>query len=131
MFSFTYGKYLIKRNQILLLLSSGLASNNEKYFANDDGSNDPDVVDLESIFKLEFRSFSNNEPEFNIHPYVIIYPSLTDWARIRSDFNIYLMFEVLHDLFFTLTYYNQLDNRPPGGGKTSDYGVVTSFSFTF
>ena len=129
--SVTYGKNFIKRNRMLFLISTGLAGNNETYFAKENGEQDADVVDLEAVFKLEFRSFSNNEPEFNIHPYIILYPSLTNWGRVRSDFNVDLSFEIINDLMFTLTYYNQFDNQPPSGATESDFGVVTSFNYTF
>lgn len=127
----TYGKFLIKRNRLQLQLSGGLAANNESYFESSDGSKRPDQIDLESVFKLQYKHFSNNEPEFNIFPSIIMYPSLTDWGRLRSDINIDLKFEVLHDFFFNLTYYHQLDNRPPESGTTSDYGIITSFNLTF
>jgi putative salt-induced outer membrane protein YdiY len=131
LFSFTYGKNFIKRNRMLLLLSAGLATNNEKYYRKADGLTHPDDLALESVFKLEFKSFSNNEPEFNVHPYLIIYPSLTSWGRVRSDFNIDVRFELIHDLYFTLRYYNQLDNKPPEGDNTTDYGITTSLDFSF
>lgn len=126
----TYGKNIIKQNRMLLLISTGLAGNNEQYLPNTDGTTTPDALDLEAVFKLEFKSFSNNEPEFNIHPYFIVYPSLTDWGRVRTDFNIDLKFELLHDLFFTLTFYNQFDNKDEKG-SSSDYGIITSFGYTF
>lgn len=128
--SLTYGKNLIKQNRMFLLISAGIAGNNEQYYENENGQLTPNSLDLEGLIKFEYRFFSNNEPEFNIHPYLILYPSLTDWGRLRSDFNIDLKFELLHNLFFTTTFYNQLDTKSEKGSKV-DYGVITSFGFSF
>lgn len=128
--SLTYGKNLIKQNRMFLLISAGIAGNNEQYYENENGQLTPNSLDLEGLIKFEYRFFSNNEPEFNIHPYLILYPSLTDWGRLRSDFNIDLKFELLHNLFFTTTFYNQLDTKSEKGSKV-DYGIITSFGFSF
>jgi len=129
--SLTYGKNFIKRNRMLLLFSAGVAGNIEKYYPDENNVKNPNVANLEGIVRLEFNSFSNNDPEFSVHPYIIVYPGLTDWGRLRSDINIDIKVELIHDLFFTLTYYNQFDNKPPSGSAESDFGIITSFSFSF
>ena len=128
--SLAYGKHLIKKNDMVLQISTGLASNSEEYYENEQGQIPNDASNLEGLVKIEFQYFSNNEPEFNIHPYVILYPGLTEWGRFRSDLKIDLKFEIIHNLFFTTTFYNQLDTKNEQESKV-DYGVITSFGFSF
>jgi hypothetical protein len=38
---------------------------------------------------------------------------------------------VVKDFFADLTFYESHDNRPPGGGEKSDYGLVFGLGWKF
>ncbi len=61
-----------------------------------------------------------------------IIPSLTESGRIRGELDISLTREVIHDLFWQISFYDSYDNSPavPGAEK-NDYGVSTSIGYDF
>ena len=127
----TYGKYLIKENQTFLSLSFGGAVNNERYYENENGVTKTAQLNYEGVISLGFRAFTNNTPEFNIYPTWIVYPSFTQAGRWRSDFNIESRLEIYHNIYVTLSYYNQFDNKPPDSGTKVDFGFVGSVDWKF
>lgn len=62
-----------------------------------------------------------------------LYPSFTESGRYRGAFDVTLRKELVTDFYIDLTAYYDYDNKPPDTTKTttSDYGVMTSLSYTF
>lgn len=129
--SISYGKYLIKENQMFLKTSLGVAINNERYYIAEDGNQRAPQYNYEGVFSLDYRAFTNNDPEFNFHPSWVLYPSFSQPGRVRSEVNLEGRFELYNDIFFSLTYYNQFDNRPPESGTEVDYGIICSLDWIF
>jgi len=60
------------------------------------------------------------------------YPSLSDWGRIRFEFDADLKREVFHDFFIKLSPFESYDSDPPEEGATeNDWGFSTSLSWDF
>lgn len=119
------GANFLQTNRTVLLAGAGLAVNHE-WAA--DGS---ETTNLEAQIGAEHAIFTYNTPKTDYSTQVVLYPSLSNWGRVRLDLNIHARREVIKDLFLELSYYLNYDNQPPGGGTTTDYGLVFSFGYTF
>ena len=60
-----------------------------------------------------------------------LYPSVTDWGRVRADLRSTFRLELVSDLFWALELYATYDTDPPReGAEDADYGVVTSLGWS-
>jgi hypothetical protein len=115
------GRYILQSHHSLFQSSAG-ASVNREY-----NQNAQNAYNLEGIFTLEFYRFIYQTPKMSLDSYLNFYPGLSDWGRVRSEFDIKLQWEIIADFFWNVTFYSSTDNRPPSGETSkTDYGVTTS-----
>jgi hypothetical protein len=119
------GANAIQSNRTLLVLAAGVSFNRE--WANDGTQSD----NVEGVIGIEHAIFTYNFPKTDYSTEVAFYPSLTDWGRIRLDLDLRARREIVSNFYLELTYYESYDNRPPGGGEKTDYGLTFGLSWTF
>jgi len=120
------GRYIIQSHHSLFQSSVGTSVNREYNL------NAENAYNLEGIFTLEFYRFIYQTPKMSLDSYLNIYPSLSDWGRVRSELDIKLAWEIIADFFWNVTFYSSTDNRPPSGENSkTDYGVTTSVGIKF
>ena len=87
---------------------------------------------IEGLLRLSYARYIFNDPNVDLSTQLTVFPSLTSGGRYRAQFDARARYELVQDLFLDFTLYGSFDNEPPSGvGATSDYGVITSFGFTF
>jgi hypothetical protein len=86
-----------------------------------------------SIDWYKFRS-----PELDLSSQLIVFPSITEFGRVRSSFDTSLRWEIYEDLFWELTFYHDYDsdstasaNSGSSGTSNNDYGVTTSLGWSW
>lgn len=105
----------------------GLIVNQEQGASGEEKSNN-----LEGLFRLEYRVFRYRDPEIDITTYVDFYPSLSVADRYRTELDLKLKFEVFNDFYIGLSFYYNLDTKPPeSAASSSDWGITTSIGYTF
>ena len=119
------GANLIQSNRADLTASVGLSVNHE--WANDGTQ----TSNLEAPIAVEHAIFAYDFPKVDYSTKATVYPSLTDWGRVRLDLDFHFRREIVKDFFAELTFYDSYDNRPPGGGTKTDYGLVFSLGYSF
>ncbi|MFA9453590.1 MAG: DUF481 domain-containing protein [Candidatus Aminicenantaceae bacterium] len=124
------GRNLIQNNRMILMLAGGLSVNNEKY-SNEDSS----VNNLEALGVLDFQTFRYNDPEMDISATLRIFPSLTDFGRVRIQFETRVQYEIFKDIFWGLGFFDNFDSRPPGQAAENvvknDLGIETTINWKF
>ena len=121
------GKNIIQNNQAVLLAGGGLSFNREW---TDDYSSQ--VNNLEGFIGTGYNHFIYDHPQLNLDGSLQIYPSITDWGRIRMELDIQLKWEIIKDLYWSLTYYDSYDNQPPGVEiSKNDFSIVLSLGYIF
>jgi len=115
------GKIPIINNHRRLLTGIGLSLNEEQ-------SNESNnyKTNLESLAAIQFKEFRYSFPKLSIDLLFTIFPSLTDWGRLRSEFQLNTSVEVFKDFNVGLSFYDSYDNRPPEGAASKN-----DFSFNF
>jgi len=105
----------------------GVVLNQEK---STEGVQSGTLTELSGQFQFDFFRFT--KPEVRCSIAQAFYYSLTQKGRFRNDGQLDLNWEIIKDLRFTLTFYNNFDNQPPTEeGNKVDYGIIAGFTFTF
>jgi hypothetical protein len=103
----------------------GLAGSRER------GTDGTDRTNLELQLGSNYRLYRLDTPKSNVTASLTVLPSLSDWGRWRGEASLDLRREFIKDLFFEISVYDSLDNRPADGASTNDWGVTTSIGYTF
>ena len=120
------GRYLIQTNTSELALMGGLVGTEEN-LSTDTSSQE----NLEGLIGLEYSRYIFDDPTIDLSTSLVIFPSISESGRTRAQFDINLRWELIHDLFWDLSYYNTYDSDSPGTESNNDYGAVTSIGYSF
>jgi len=120
------GYNIIQSNQSLLYSLFGLSFNRESFIDSTEST-----FNLESIIIGQYQLYIYDHPKTRLTTYLKIFPSLTNWGRIRSDYKIELDWEVIIDLYWELSFDISYDNKPTGNASTTDYKINTAFKYEF
>lgn len=121
------GGYIFSRSNKNVLWGAGGVSFNKETFTDTTQS----ILNLDGFAQLNYQIFIYDSPSISLNTFANIYPGFTDWGRIRSNFNIYLDWEILSDFYWNLTFYYSYDNKPTGTASTNDYGFNSSLKYVF
>ena len=121
------GRNIIQTNSNLFKASVGVSPNRE--WAADDSANGYNV---EGVVGLRYKKFRYIEPKHDLTVTWDVYPNLTDFGRVRSEFEIKSKWDIVKDLFWDLTYTDKRDNKPTTtGAAKSDCRIVFSLGWEF
>ena len=122
-----YGSYFLQSasNEVAALVGVG-AAREWATGASEDRSS------LEGIVGLDWRVFDFATPKTNLTARAIVFPSLTESGRFRTDASVSLRREIISDFYLDLSFYQSYDSDPPDiEAEKTDYGVVTSLGYSF
>ena len=120
------GAKLVQSSHTEFVSTAGLSVNRENSdFA--EGANN-----LEAFVSAELSVFRYDYPKTDITMEATLFPSLSDWGRVRGEFDISASREIVSDFTIVLSFYDSYDSDPldPTADK-NDYGLVTSLGWTF
>ena len=121
------GKIIVYDNHKRLLTGGGLSYNREQF---SDSSTFKGNLDF--LAMIEFKKFRYTFPKINIDAQLNVYPSLSDWGRIRVNFQAITSIEIFKDFSVGLTFYDNYDNRPSAeAASKNDYGATINIGYTF
>ncbi|MEN8141896.1 MAG: DUF481 domain-containing protein [Thermodesulfobacteriota bacterium] len=120
-------RILVKSNRNYFRTSGGLAYTNESYGTESSG----DRNNMEAFWGLTLGRFVFREPETEISSRLVIFPSITNSGRWRSELNVKLRYELFHDFFLQLTVFDSYDSDPPSIEEVNhDWGLVSSLTYS-
>jgi hypothetical protein len=127
------GRILTQSNHSRVLIESGLMVSHEDRAEGEDAVDDAEDNDsIEAYVSLHWDWFRFDSPELDLSSALDVIPSLTDSGRVRTEFDVALKWEIIHEFFWEISFYNSYDNKPATeGASTSDYGIVTSVGYDF
>ena len=122
-----FGKDVIHGSSANLLLTLGINASNEQTLDSEDSQNS-----AEGLLGIQFKKFRYKEPEIDISSIVVIYPSITEQGRVRATIDIKASIDLVSDVYFALTFYDNYDSDPPSvDASQNDYGIVASIGYSF
>jgi putative salt-induced outer membrane protein YdiY len=87
---------------------------------------------IEGILGANWRIFKFNSPTVSMNSSALLFPSLTDSGRYRSNLNVTLRREIIKDFYLDLSFYHSYDSDPPDEtAASSDHGITTSVGYSF
>jgi len=104
----------------------GLSINNETFT-----DTTASTINLEGLLALNYQLFIYDAPKASLKTDIIAFPGITDWGRIRVNYNITFSWEIIIDLYWELSGYYSYDNKPTSGAASDDYYVNTAFKYEF
>lgn len=109
------------------LMSTGGLSVNREWSKNADGQ-----TNLEAFISVAHAVFRYDYPKTDITTQFTVFPSLTDWGRIRGELDVSASREIVKDFTIVLTFYDSYDSDSPDPtADKNDYGLVMSLGWTF
>jgi len=121
------GYDLVRNNLNRLYGIAGLLVNHEKTIDSSLVSNN-----VEGLLAMQYKWFQYRHPKIDVTTGFNFYPSFTIPGRIRFEYNLEARFEIITDLFFGISLYENYDSKISGSESAkNDWGVITSIGFTF
>ena len=121
------GKVLIVDNHNRLVSYAGLSLNREQSITTEEYT-----TNLELPVGATYRRFFYSFPSQSIDAMINVYPSLSDWGRVRLEFSLKTSVEIFRDFNTGITFYDKFDNRPPEGAVSkNDFGIALTVSYKF
>ena len=121
------GNRLIVRNNLELLVISGLSFSQEK---STEGVYSGLLLEVPIMARFNFFNFQH--PNIQISTSQTLFFGLTQKGRIRFNGSTDFSWELVHNFSFTLNFYNNFDNQPPATAPSkTDFGVVMGLSYKF
>jgi len=121
-----YGWVPIRSNRNWLMLTGGVDVNREYP---EDGEAETNV---EAVGMFSYEYFKYSDPERRFSTTLTVFPSLTDWGRVRADFKTQFDFEFVDDFFWIMSLYANYDSDPLSeNASKSDYGINSSLRYKF
>lgn len=104
----------------------GLSINNENFI-----DSTLATFNLDGFAQIQYQIFINNFPKISLTTYLNAYPGLSDWGRLRFNYNINLDWEIINNFYWDLSFYYSFDNREVNNTTSNDYGINTTFKYKF
>ena len=114
------GKFLVHTNQVQVGLSGGGVWNDETY--TDETIENKSSQELFLGGQLDIFDIG----DLNLFTNVVVYPSVSESGRVRTDFKFDLKYDLPLDFYINLGYTLNYDNQPVEGAAKSDYVLQTT-----
>lgn len=124
---FSIINYLVQNYHNRLYASVGSSANRE--WTND---TDYKTDNIEGLIGVNYHYFKYTDPEINITTYINTYPNFTTTGRWRVNYYLDAKVEIINDFQVGINFYYNFDNKPISvDASTDDYGITTTFSYSF
>lgn len=121
-----YGRFLVQTGRSLWSATAGAVLNQEQRAGGEDAE-----TNIEALLATTFEFYTYDTPKTSLATSLLLFPSLTESGRLRSNLEVSLRRELITDLFVELSLYDSYDSEPPLEGEKNDYGIVTGLGYTF
>ena len=121
------GRHTVQNNRTLFSWWAGAGLTRERFFSTGDPTNNVEAI---GVLEHSYFIFEGNETDLNTQ--IAFFPNLSDFGRIRINFQTRIRWEIFKDFTWNVTFRNSFDSRPPTEGtETNDFSLTTSVGFKF
>lgn len=118
------GRDFLQSNRVEWNWLVGILSNREEYATLDA------TTSAEAIVGTRFSWFTFGDWENDLSSSLLVYPSLSESGRVRTDFDASYRQDLFGDLYFRLSFYHLYDSEPPPGVSDIDYGTTIALGWS-
>jgi len=120
------GYTFLQDNNNSLNTVSGLMFNRESFIDSSESQSS-----LEIAINTEYRRFVHHFPKMQLTSKLNLSPSITEWGRIRGNFDIEMKWEIFADFTWSLSFlYNSDLNWKEGHVSKIDWNIDSAFGYT-
>jgi hypothetical protein len=120
------GHYLVRSNRAIVAVGGGLSTSRELPVEGDPSQH------LEALIAVRQSFFTYDRPKTDIATTLNLYPSLSQWGRVRLEFDGRFNREIVKDFIVGFTIYDSYDSDPPTeGARQNDVGFSLTLGWTF
>ena len=120
------GHYLKQTNNWIVKATGGMSLMQERF-----GEDDP-LVNTEGLAAVSIDYFRFEGNARDISTRIVVWPSLSDFGRIRIDISSGIRYEIFNDFFWGFDFWNNYDSRPPTEDAVkNDFGLSTTIGYKF
>jgi hypothetical protein len=118
------GRYFLKTNIHWLYGLAGLTLNREWFIDSTEARNN-----IEGLITSQYILFIYDHPKVSLQTTLNIFPSVTNFGRVRSNLDVSLDWEIFLDFYWVFAFYFNYDNKPTSNASQTDYRFETSFKY--
>lgn len=120
------GHFLARSNRAIVAVGAGLSTSREVPVDGDT------TQQLEGLLAIRQSYFTYDTPKTDIAMAADIYPGLTEWGRVRIEFDGRVKREIVKDFTIGFSIYDSFDSEPPSeGARKNDVGLSLTVGWTF
>jgi hypothetical protein len=87
---------------------------------------------VEAVGIIQYKRFRYTSPKISVDAQYVIYPGISDFGRVRMDFQLNTKIEIFKDFNVGLVFYDVFDSRPPAGAVSkNDFGINFTIGYEF
>ena len=117
---------LARSNSTELWVAAGLVATRENYGATTPATNG------EAYFNGTWEAFRYDSPKLDLGVSTSMYPSLTDFGRVRGDVTARLKYELFTDFHTGFSLSSTFDSRPPDpSAPKTDYVLTLTIGWSY
>jgi hypothetical protein len=120
------GRDFLRSGTAGLLALAGVVYSREQYSST---VGDQPRKNAEGLLQIQFSKSTFRRLQFNGS--LALHPNLTTLGRVRVGAESSLKLEIVRNLYWKLSFYENYDNRPPVAAPKNDFGTSTSVGWTF
>ncbi len=121
------GRELIYRPATRLIMLGGAAFTRELY--SPEAGRDPEQNNAEGLIMAYFEMFRFDSTEITTRFRFL--PSMSVPGRVRLDLDLSLKLDLIGDLYWSLSFWNNFDSHPPVDIPRNDFGGSTTIGWSF
>jgi hypothetical protein len=126
------GYHLFRTNAHQAIAFLGLAAQRERYTDSTVAGGERNVDSFAASLGGQYKAYRYDSPELDLSLGLSVYPSLSEWGRVRTEGDLHARYEAVKSLFLTLTFQLSAYNRPPSEDTPeSDFTTTLSLSWKF
>jgi hypothetical protein len=119
------GRYLKNSNRATIAVFGGLAWQNTRYSALEQGTQNTAAVLIGAGAEL----FKFNKTNLTLKG--TVFPAISQPGRVYTNFNATYYVKFLSDFTWNFSFYGNWDNQPPAHFSGSNYGTSSGLGWTF
>jgi hypothetical protein len=123
------GRVFKQSNRAEVDAALGLLVTREQFLPQEGDSTGPGepTNNFEGLVYFGWNAFRFDTPKLDFSTSLTLYPSLSDFGRLRGDFDLRLKYEVFKDFHFGINFTDTFDSRPPDPNASKN-DFVTSLT---
>jgi hypothetical protein len=125
------GSYLRRKNRWFLNVMGGAAWTSENYeeVAEDPTRSNTDRNSAEAVGAVELNIFDIGD--LALFTVFSVFPNLSEFGRVRMDFDSNLRYEFISDFYISLGFTNNFDSSPPVDTPKNDHIFTTAMGWSY